>query len=73
MNKCEKFIPEHVKIPMETHRVLDPNAISHSGQQTMVMNLCAALDISELPTPNLCSLAERYCQELQLPGKEMNQ
>uniref|UniRef100_A0A1B6BXL7 TATA box-binding protein-associated factor RNA polymerase I subunit B n=1 Tax=Clastoptera arizonana TaxID=38151 RepID=A0A1B6BXL7_9HEMI len=72
VNKCIHFIPKDVKIPEETYRVLDPNSITHSGQQITLMNLCAALDIVDFPIPDMPSLAKRYCVELQLPDDFAN-
>lgn len=70
LRTSKKFLPENAKVTGEMEKFIEMEHLSYVKGQMLMSAICNQLDIESLPMPDLCSLAERYCTELQLPGKQ---
>lgn len=64
---CKVFLPKEAIVRGGLKRILEVKSWSSSGQKTCMSQVCSLLGISNIPVPDLTSLAMRYCKELQLP------
>lgn len=65
VNRPEVFLQDKCKAPNITPFVTN----TYHGIQNEIGFTASFLEINSIPTPDLYSLVERYCFELQLPGK----
>lgn len=68
VHNCQVFLPKEAIVKGELKCIMQVAKVwSSFGQKSHMTHLCSLLAIHDIPVPNLCSLAVRYCTELQLP------